>query len=248
MKPIKDRFSKQSRYYKKYRPVYPQELYNTILRHARVRDRCWDCATGNGQVAVALSTQFKNVIATDISSSQLSMAEKRDNILYELMRAEETSFPDNSFDLITVGQAIHWFDIDAFFKEVDRVLKPGGLLAVWGYDLLEVSPLIDKCIRFFYEDTIKPYWDDERHHIDNRYKEIDFPFNAIPMPKKLFVETLWSLEHLNGYLNSWSGVQRYKEANNKVNPVLPLIELLTLFWRGDLTVRFPLFLELRLKH
>ena len=65
MKQLKDKFSNQSKSYKKYRPEYPKDLYETILSVVKARDEYWDCGTGNGQVAKELSKYFQKVSATD---------------------------------------------------------------------------------------------------------------------------------------------------------------------------------------
>ncbi|MEM9143678.1 MAG: class I SAM-dependent methyltransferase, partial [Bacteroidota bacterium] len=167
MKEALDRFSGHSKSYKKFRPVYPQTLYTELLSHMDSRESCWDCGTGNGQVALALARYFQTVYASDISREQIQNAEQPKNVQFHVERAESTSFESNFFDLITVAQAIHWFDLDAFGKEVYRVSKNGGLLAVWGYGLLRISKKIDARIDAFYSGVVGPYWDRERRHIDN---------------------------------------------------------------------------------
>jgi len=118
MKEILDKFSKQAKTYQKYRPRYPQVLYDELLSLTSKRQSCWDCGTGNGQVAIELAKYFEQVYATDISQQQLNQATSIPNITYKVERAESTSFPAQTFDLITVGQAMHWFDFEAFNKEV----------------------------------------------------------------------------------------------------------------------------------
>ncbi|MCB0375302.1 MAG: class I SAM-dependent methyltransferase, partial [Sinomicrobium sp.] len=154
MKNTKDNFSDQAKAYKKYRPEYPPELYKAVLALNSKRDACWDCGTGNGQVAVVLAKHYKRVYATDISENQLKHAEKRPNIRYGVCRAEQTGFEDDTFDLITVAQAIHWFDFEAFNKEIKRVSKDKGALCVWGYGLLQTEAGITKVIDRFYRETI----------------------------------------------------------------------------------------------
>src|SRR4030095_11116914 len=136
---MKDNFATQSDQYVKFRPTYPDELYQFLLPLVKTKDAAWDCGTGNGQVAQELSKHFKKVYATDISEKQIKNAIQRENIFYKVESAERTSFPDKSFDLITVAQAIHWFDFGAFYKEVERTIKPNGVLAVIGYGLLSID-------------------------------------------------------------------------------------------------------------
>src|SRR5882672_948119 len=122
---MKDLFSAQAKQYAAFRPTYPEALYDFIFQHVHGNENAWDCATGNGQVAQRLARQFKKVYATDISQKQLDQASPANNIHYAVSPAESTPFPDHQFDLITVGQALHWFDLDKFYAEVKRVIKPG---------------------------------------------------------------------------------------------------------------------------
>lgn len=243
MKQALDRFSKQTDSYKKFRPTYPSALYEFLFSISQSFDAAWDCGTGNGQVAVQLATEFEKVFASDISESQLANAEKRVNIEYLKFRAEQPPFEDNSLDLITVGQAIHWFDIPLFFWEAKRVLKDNGILAFWGYGLLRVSPEIDKLIDHFYKEVVGPYWDFERQHVDSNYETIVFDWQEIETPETLKIQTKWSLEHFEGYFNSWSAVQNYKEKHD-LNPVRNFIQEVMNHWQKDsIEVKFPIFIR-----
>ena len=246
VKPPKDHFSKQSKTYKKFRPTYPIQLYDEILNHVSELGTCWDCATGNGQVAVELAKHFENVYATDLSKGQLRHSESRPNIHYKAERAEATLFDDNSFDLITVAQAIHWFDHIAFNTEANRVLKPNGIIAIWGYGLLRIDPKIDLLIDTFYQNTIGPYWDEERRHIDHAYSTIPFDFEEIKTYTQFNIKAKWTLKQLEGYLNSWSSVQNYLQVHDGENPVIGLIEHVSTLWdqHTPKEVNFPIFLYL----
>ncbi|MDW3197437.1 MAG: class I SAM-dependent methyltransferase [Cytophagales bacterium] len=244
MKAAKDLFSKQSSAYKKYRPTYPDELYDLILEHTPGRSASWDVGCGNGQVAAYLANHFDEVQATDVSENQISLAVRKPNIQYSVGRAEKTNFKDQSIDLITVGQAIHWFDHEAFNEEVKRVLKPGGTLAFWCYELSQTSPEIDTVIWEFYTDKIGSYWAPERRHIDEHYSTIPFPFEEVRLPDtSLTMKVQWSLDAMEGYLNSWSSVQKYIQEHH-VNPVGPVTEQLAPLWKGTMDVVFPLQLKI----
>lgn len=237
---MSDRFSKQSAMYAAFRPTYPEALYHFILSSVNGRDEAWDCACGNGQVAKDLSPFFKTVEATDHTPNQLANAFKKDNIHYSLGEAESTAFRDHQFDLVTVGQAIHWFDIPAFFNEASRVLKPGGLLAIWGYSLLSISKEIDPIITHFYTKVVGPYWDPQRKLIDNQYRGIDFPFQKIQVPAFDFSFN-WTIEELEGYLTTWSAVQKFVKEQGR-NPVVDLVPLIKPHWKQErMKITFPLF-------
>lgn len=245
MKKALDKFSEQSDAYKKFRPTYPDTLYADILAFANAREACWDCGTGNGQVAVELSKHFDRVVATDLSVEQIRNAEKRRNISYKVERAEHTSFKDDQFDLITVAQAFHWFDFSAFNKEARRVSKNGGLVSIWGYGLLRISPPIDQLIDHFYYYTVGPYWDAERKHVDNSYSDVEFDFEPIDVESDQGIAAEWDLKHLEGYLNSWSSVHNYIREKNK-NPVIELVRSLGALWDDNSKKRavFPIFMKM----
>jgi len=231
MKSIQDKFSTQASTYKKYRPTYPKELYDVLLNLVETKATCWDCGTGNGQVAVELAKHFDQVYASDISQKQLDQAEPKENVSYLLSRAEQTPFSDHQFDLITVAQAIHWFDFNAFYQEVRRVGKQGGILSIWGYGLLRIEPKINDLIDHFYQKIIGAYWSEERKHIDRAYESIPFEFEQIPVRKNLSISTQWTIEQLEGYFNSWSSVQSCKQVQPEIDPVAPTIDAIKKCWK-----------------
>ncbi|MEX0291438.1 MAG: class I SAM-dependent methyltransferase [Flavobacteriaceae bacterium] len=245
MKKALDNFSRQAETYKRFRPTYPPELYKEILQYVKERKTCWDCATGNGQVAQELSKYFSKVYATDLSQKQLDQAEQQRNIVFKKERSERTGFKDDQFDLITVAQAIHWFDMETFNKEVRRVSKPGGIIAVWGYGLLRPGEKIDTLLREFYSEIVGPYWNKERKHLDNKYESILFDFDPINEDKERNILVNWTLNAFEGYLNSWSSVQHYIQHNKGENPVIPFIEKIKPLWgnKAKRPLKFPLYLK-----
>ena len=227
---MKDNFSTYSKQYSKYRPTYPPELFDYIDSLIQAKDIAWDCGTGNGQVAFELAKTFNKVFATDISKEQIKNAVRRKNIEYSVQAAEQTVFEDQSFDLIVVAQAIHWFDFEKFYAEVRRTAKKNALICVIGYARIKVSSKIDDEIKLFYENIIGPYWDKERKYIDENYQTIPFPFDEIKVPE--FTSKFnWTLEQLIGYLNTWSAVKHFINANG-TNPVDDLKIKIKQHWRA----------------
>jgi len=240
---MKDNFSNQSEQYAKFRPTYPDELYQLLLSLIKIKDSAWDCGTGNGQVAHELSKHFKEVYATDNSENQIKNAIQQPNIFYKVERAEQTSFSGKSFDLITVAQAIHWFEFDAFYKEVERTIKPNGILAVIGYSLPDIDEQTNGIIKKFYHHVVGTYWDAERKYVDEHYRTILFPFKEIESPQ-FYSSYEWTLDQMVGYLNTWSAVQHYIKAK-KQNPVDLIYDDLKGVWKqGTKTVRFPILLRI----
>ncbi|WP_129021843.1 class I SAM-dependent methyltransferase [Edaphocola flava] len=240
---MKDLFSQHSADYARYRPQYPEALYKWLADQVPAADHAWDCATGNGQLARHLSLIFKQVEATDISAQQLKEAPQLPNVRYSVQPAEQTDFPDHTFDLITVAQAIHWFDFNGFYEEVKRTAKPGALLLVTGYGNLKVTNVVDQIIAHLYDDILGPYWDPERKYVDEEYKTIPFPFTDIKVPH-FPVSFSWSLEHLIAYLNTWSAVKHYEKKHGE-NPVDSITEALKHAWgtAAEHSVHFPLLLR-----
>lgn len=238
-----DHFAPAAADYAKFRPAYPAELTAWLAAQAPARDLAWDVGTGNGQVARDLAQHFTAVIATDASAEQIRHAEPSPGINYRCEPAERTQQPDHSVDVVTVAQALHWFDRPAFFAETARVLKAGGLLAVWTYNLARIDPAIDACVDQFYHEVVGPYWPAERRMVENGYADIDLPGQPLTVPAWQMAER-WTLRHLIGYLGTWSASIRCREATGH-DPREALLAPLTAAW-GDAperTVSWPLLLR-----
>jgi SAM-dependent methyltransferase len=241
----KDLFSAHSDLYVKYRPHYPKELYDFILRHVSAKYMALDCGAGNGQAAGALAEHFREVHATDISEKQIINAVRKANLHYHVCPAEEMPFADNTFDLITSATAVHWFQFDKFFAEVKRVGKNRSVFACWAYkvfrtDQAQLNRLIDK----FYAETVHSYWDPERRHVDEEYRGIPFPFEEVSNPG-FATQLSWALDTLEGYLNTWSAVQHYIRKNS-TNPVNDLMREIRheLGEAPTLLITFPVFMRI----
>ncbi|HUR64718.1 MAG TPA: class I SAM-dependent methyltransferase [Chitinophagaceae bacterium] len=240
---MKDNFSGQASSYAQYRPGYPTELFDFILAQTKKRDWVWDCATGNGQTAKELAPYFKKVFATDISEKQLANAVHLPNIFYSVQAAEQTDFENNSFDLVTVSQALHWFNFDLFYKELHRVTVPGGWFAAWMYGGMTITPAIDALKSQHHDVTLGEYWDPERKFVNDNYETIPFPLKEISCPV-FSMSYQWSLEELKGYFNTWSALQKFI-ALNHYNPVDELMEEIKHHWKNErMTVSFPLHLRM----
>jgi SAM-dependent methyltransferase len=190
------------------RPSYPAELYQTLFGACQQFNIAWDCGCGNGQASTALAEKFKQVIATDIASNQIEQAAQRENISYLVENSANTSIKENSIDLITIAQALHWFDHAAFAKEVDRVLKPQGVVAAWGYSLPKINPALDALLKDFAGNILKDYWAPGREYLDNEYANIPFPV-PVQLRKTFTAGHLCGFEHLISFLQSWSPRLKY---------------------------------------
>ncbi len=205
-----DMFGGHAKLYAQARPTYPQEIYTYITGLCESTNAVWDCATGTGQAALPLAEIFTKVCATDINEKQITTAEVRENIVYTVCSAEKTEFSENSFDLITVAQALHWFDFENFWTEVDRVLKPNGVFAAWGYDWTKIDFDVDFQIERNLFDILENYWNPKAKILWGGYKagNVNFPYELIETPK-FTIDLHWNLDQLFQYFLSWSATQAY---------------------------------------
>jgi SAM-dependent methyltransferase len=241
---FKDHFSEQSPEYARHRPGYPDELFRFLASCARRHTLAWDCATGNGQAAVALSKYFDNVVATDASAGQIGAAIEHPCVDYRVATAEVSRLDDASVDLVTVGQALHWFDTTRFFAEVERVLVPGGVLAAWCYELCTVNDRCDAIVVELYTDIVGKFWPPERRLIEARYAAIEMPGTRIDTPK-FSMAVDWSVGDMLGYLRTWSACNRYREKYG-ADPVSLIESALRDAWSDDVRkVTWPVTLLVR---
>jgi SAM-dependent methyltransferase len=242
---VKDFFSEQSADYAAARPHYPDELFIYISGLCSGHQIAWDCGTGNGQTAAALARYFKEVYATDISEKQLAQASRIPNVTYKIESAEDCSLQDASTDLVTVSTAVHWFNLDLFYMQVDRILKSGGILAVWSYAGCRVSESIDVLLDDYAFRMLYDYWPPEtRYNWQDKYKSLPFPYALIPSPE--FTATgSYNLIQLTTCLNSWSASQSYRKRHG-TDPLELIYKELLQAWGDPKTVRkvsWPLFLK-----
>lgn len=239
---FKDHFSEQSEGYARYRPRYPDALYDFLAHLTNRHVLAWDCATGSGQAAIALTAHYDKVIATDASRAQIESAIKHASVEYRVAPAEASGLPANSVDLVTVGQALHWFDTGRFAAEAKRVLVEDGILAAWCYELCDVGDACNRVIHQLYAGIVDEFWPPERRLIERRYEGIELPGEPIEAPE-LAIELLWRVDDMLGYLRTWSACKRH-ERERGVDPVALIESDLRSAWgTGTRAVNWPLVLR-----
>jgi SAM-dependent methyltransferase len=239
---FQDHFSDRALEYAQRRPDYPPALFAALAHLAPGRGLAWDAGTGNGQAARGLAAYFHRVVATDASRSQLAQAPAHERVAYVQAAEDGSGLQDGSVDLVTVAQAAHWFDLDRFYTEVGRVLRPAGVLALWGYGICQIAPAIDSIVQFFYKQVVGQWWPPERHHVEERYRLLDFPLPETPFPAVTMVHS-WTLTEFLGYVGTWSAVSNYRKGRGE-DPVPTLGGQLRRVWEDPETsreVRWPLF-------
>ena len=242
-----DHFSAVAAHYANARPEYPQALFDWIASAATAHGRVWEAGCGSGQASRDLASRFDAVFATDPSAAQIAQAAAPDNVVFAVEPGERCSLPDASVDAVCVAQALHWFDRSAFFGECERVLKPGGLLAVWGYQDIVVPEALAAANAAFQADILE-YWPPERALIDEAYAGFAWPFAPVETPQ-LELQADWPLPRLLGYFSSYSAVKRYREATG-IDPVEAHSEALSAAWvdaGATQRLRWPLFVHARRK-
>lgn len=235
-------FSSVAREYANFRPGYPLGLFTWLASQVPRHETVWDCGCGSGQASVALAAHFGAVIATDANAQQIAAATPHPRVSYRVAPAEASGLDPASADLITVAQALHWFDVAAFYREARRVARPGALLAAWTYTIPEpAEPQVRAAFDDFYRTVVGPYWPPERRHVESRYTTLDFPAPRVAVPDfQLSVQ--WPLAQLLGYFSSWSATARYRAATGG-DPVAILEQVLAPLWGPParrMTVHFPL--------
>lgn len=238
-------FATVAREYANFRPGYPPELFAWLARVSPSREAVWDCGCGSGQASVALAEHFTVVHATDVAPEQIAVAKPHPRVQYTVASAERSGLPAHSVDLVTVAQALHWFDVNAFYAEAARVARRGALLAVWNYPRPQfVDAELDRRFLAFYSQVVGPYWPPERRHIESGYRTLPFPFEEIEAPE-FALELSWNLEQVLGYVGSWSATARYRKALG-ADPVPLLRDSLAPAWPANgasVPIRMPLVIR-----
>jgi SAM-dependent methyltransferase len=236
---FRDLFSERAADYARYRPSYPAELFSHLASLAPGHDCAWDCATGNGQAAVHLARHFDRVVATDASSKQIEHAMEAPNVQYRVARAEDSGLENHSVDLVNCAQAAHWFDLDGFYGEVRRVVKPGGVIALITYALPTIDERLDDFVHAYANHAVGPYWPPERTHIDARYATLPFPFDEVAVPS-FDMTANWTAEEFLAFLGTWSATRAYMLLLGTDPRVLIADNLKRSWGAGRRAIRWPI--------
>ena len=247
---VQDHFSGVAQAYAAARPGYPPALFDAIAAHVPATAHVWEPGCGSGQATRDLAERFAHVHATDPSATQIARHWANggaSNVTLTVEPGERTWLFDRSVDLVAVAHALHWFDVPAFFAECDRVLRPGGVLAAWGYDDFDVPTDMAAAIGPFRE-RIEGDWPAQRAFIKRHYADFDWPFERLDAPS-LTLSVDWPFERFVGYLSSFSAIVQ-RRARTGEDALALHHDALREAW-GDparmRTITWPLFLHLRRK-
>ncbi|XP_070561243.1 putative methyltransferase DDB_G0268948 [Ptychodera flava] len=252
--------------YHKFRPPYPIEVVDRIIKYLQEKHLsplalAIDVGCGSGQSTRNLSPHFEKVIGCDVSETQIKKAtetEKLANIEYRIGNDEALPAEDGSVDLVTAAQAAHWFNLKTFYSEVDRILKPGGCLALYGYGSAvefhqnsnagELQKVFDE----FYYGTLKGYWEGRRKHIEDLYADIHLPYSDAVRDHSMAIEMEYTVSDFVGYLSSLSAFHEYKRLHPEEDTLQTVLEKFTRAFGKDaksadhttMNVSYPIFLLL----
>eukprot|EP01025_Chloroclados_australasicus_P018808 TRINITY_DN20011_c0_g1_i1.p2 TRINITY_DN20011_c0_g1~~TRINITY_DN20011_c0_g1_i1.p2 ORF type:complete len:266 (+),score=34.28 TRINITY_DN20011_c0_g1_i1:473-1270(+) len=253
-------FNKQAANYAKFRPTYPKSLYDKIFSYAGYDkgDIAVDVATGNGQAANYLAAFFEKVVAIDSSREQIANAHTRhSNVEFVFGDCHELPFENNSIDLVTVAQALHWFELPQFYKEAGRVLKPGKVFSAWCYPLFSFPdyPQASEQVKEYGHGFLKDYWDERAMKVARSYDGMEPPENIFQdfQKRQLLVEQRSNLQAIKGYMASWSAYNTYISQNQGLQD--PLEDLFSKLQKltdsqdfdQDLRIQYPMMLFLAKK-
>jgi SAM-dependent methyltransferase len=192
---------------------FPQELFRYLASLCPKRNFAWDCGTGDGHLARCLKQYFSLVRASDINPNAIGNTVRRERIEYAVEAAEKTTIETRTVDLVAVAQTLHWLQLEPFYAEVRRVLKPEGIIAVWCYGQCSISPEIDKTLKPFYR-ALQPYWPEARKLVEQGYRTLPFPFKVISCPA-FEVTAWWTLVDLCSYFEGWLATRTYMRRNGQ---------------------------------
>jgi SAM-dependent methyltransferase len=241
---FKDYFSGHAASYRAARPTYPPELFAWLASQCAERQLAWDAGCGNGQASVALTEHFDDVYASDPSHEQIAHAIQHPDVAYRVEPAEECGISDHTCDLVLIAQALHWVDLDRFYAEVRRVLKPGGVVAAVSYGLMRVNAALDHHVDKLYHGILGPYWPAERKLVDEGYRSLPFPFTPIEAPP-FAMKHDWTFAEWLAYIETWSALQRCRKETGH-DPLAAARDLFLADW-GDANMRHTVAWPLALR-
>jgi ubiquinone/menaquinone biosynthesis C-methylase UbiE len=160
--------------YDRYRPTYPQALFDHIAARLGLREgaRVADVGAGTGKAARQMARRGWRVTAIEPGKGMLEVMRARAaaeslDIDVRLASAEQTGLPDASVDLVTAGQAYHWFDKERAVAEMARIVRPkGGVALFWNAPAEARSPFLST-----HTDVMARYLPEA--HVDRRSEDAD---------------------------------------------------------------------------
>lgn len=179
----------------------PAEFLQWLAALPIRRDLCVECGAGRAEMSALLNPIFNRVVAVDTAPPSA----ERLHIPVLTAQAEALPFSDSSVDLLFSMQAAHQFDLRKHADEAQRVLRPGGVFAIFAWGEVDLPHRAKHAYAPVLE-AISPYWEAERDWVVGGYQGFTFPGLCIDLPR--FHLTKWlTPEGLETEMASWSAIQ-----------------------------------------
>ncbi len=229
-------------------PRYPEELFSYLAGLSTTTHRAYVYEIGNNQAATYLASRFDEVISADMNQVKKPNAPSKNNLSYICSTAAKIPLVEKTVDLLTVSQAWHWIEAKQLEQEAYRVLRPGGLLAVWGFNLPRIDEPISKLIHHYYNHELKDHWPDERKNHEQAYADFPTRLALLPTPAFAMHQPLTTSQLLN-YILRWSATQELIAAGKKAVYDKLYQEVFKLLGSADklLNISWPLTLKVARK-
>ncbi|XP_013411892.1 putative methyltransferase DDB_G0268948 [Lingula anatina] len=257
--------------YSLYRPLWTDTIVGRVMDYVGEKlpgppTQAIDVGCGTGQFTTMLAPYFQRVIGLDPSPYQVENANKGcvpPNVTYQVGNAEKLPVPNDSADLVTAATAAHWFDMNDFYKESARILRPNGCLAVLYYDVIPdihgssngdaIKRLLDE---YFILLQDRNMWVEpaETNYVTHFARDVDAPF---PKPfvdytreDSLDIKKDISVSEILGYVKSWSSTGNLMKTCSDAGSILERLESsLRALWPDShlITVTHPVWVRMARK-
>ena len=213
------RFSDRVENYIKYRPGYPAEIIDYLKSEGILKNDSMIADIGSGTgISTELFLKNGNTVYAIEPNKQMREAAERllngySNFISVNGVAENTTLPDSSNDLLTAGQAFHWFDISKTKDEFKRILKPEGNVALlWNERKINSTPFLTD-----YENLLLKYGTDYKsvRHENIDDKKLSEFFDKGYKTKTFPNQQVFDFEGLKGRLLSSSYAPNESNPNYK---------------------------------
>ncbi|XP_066293393.1 putative methyltransferase DDB_G0268948 [Branchiostoma lanceolatum] len=205
--------------YQKYRPKWSAEFAERVVTFVKEKKsspllHAVDIGCGSGQSSEILAPHFQHVLGIDVSEPQIALAtanNKLGNVKYRVGPAESIPVPDGSVDLVMCLEAVHWFDHEKFNAEVDRVLVPGGVLAVAGtiYEKFPQDELSRISHQFLREGPMKDCWHEKLvKYLCTEYRNLPMPYGGAVRDESMSIDVDLTIPQ---YIKLQSTISPYRE-------------------------------------
>jgi len=217
--------------YRLVRPEHPKQISENVVAFLREKysgplAQAIDVGCGSGLSSCHLVSHFDRVLGVDPSLAMVKEARKSfplAGLQFQTGGAEQLPHPDNSAQLVIAGRAIHYFKQDDFFKEVDRVLCPGGVVAYYSVHFPTV--LEEQVDKLWWDvldsDQLAPYWPTNpgdghtigaRNRRDYYVKFIPAPYSETRMDESVSYDRQVTLATLAQELDTYSAAVKQRES------------------------------------